>query len=64
LTTPVATPHTPGSPTEERCDRCGARAKVLATLHTGGELAFCRHHVRQHRAALEQLALIVEHPAA
>ena len=40
----------------DRCDRCGARAMVLAVLG-GGELLFCNHHARKHRAGLEQVAV-------
>lgn len=29
----------------DRCDRCGAQAKVRATL-ANGELYFCGHHAR------------------
>lgn len=29
----------------DRCDRCGAQAKVKATL-VNGELFFCGHHAR------------------
>lgn len=36
----------------DRCDRCGARAKVQVRLAGGGELIFCAHHGRQHWAAL------------
>lgn len=32
----------------DRCDRCGARAKVRAILLSGRELLFCGHHARQH----------------
>lgn len=28
----------------ERCDRCGADAKLSVLLMTGGGLAFCGHH--------------------
>ena len=28
----------------ERCDRCGAAAKLNVQLTAGGELAFCGHH--------------------
>ncbi len=28
----------------ERCDKCGAAAKVVVSLTAGGELAFCGHH--------------------
>jgi hypothetical protein len=38
--------------TQEACDRCGARARVLATLPSGGELAFCGHHDRAFREPL------------
>jgi hypothetical protein len=37
---------------QDRCDRCGAQAKVLALLRTGGELLFCGHHAREHRPRL------------
>lgn len=40
----------------DRCDRCSARAKVLAVLHSGGQLYFCGHHARVHRPALQRLA--------
>jgi hypothetical protein len=28
----------------ERCDRCGAAAKLSVAFTAGGELAFCGHH--------------------
>jgi hypothetical protein len=28
----------------ERCDKCGAAAKLSIVLVDGGELAFCGHH--------------------
>jgi hypothetical protein len=40
----------------DRCDRCGARAYVRATL-AAGELLFCAHHARQHEARLREVAL-------
>lgn len=36
----------------DRCDRCGARAYVRVVLPGGGELLFCAHHGRVHKAAL------------
>lgn len=39
----------------DRCDRCGAGARVRATLPTGGELLFCRHHANEHEARLLEL---------
>lgn len=40
----------------DRCDRCGARAVVRATLASGGELLFCGHHARKYEAKLTELA--------
>jgi hypothetical protein len=40
---------------QDRCDRCGAQAKVLALLRTGGELLFCGHHAREHRPRLADI---------
>jgi hypothetical protein len=41
--------------TPERCDRCGARAKVRAVLDSGADLHFCGHHARQHESRLREL---------
>lgn len=39
--------------TTERCDRCGATAKVLArNLTTKNELYLCGHHGREHGTSL------------
>jgi hypothetical protein len=60
--TPTATPSAgtgadPRSLTaSDRCDRCGAQARVRATLATG-ELLFCRHHAKEHEQRLRELAL-------
>lgn len=43
----------------DRCDRCGAAARVRAVLSTGGELLFCNHHAKEHGARLEQLAAVI-----
>jgi len=43
----------------DRCDRCGAAARVRALLPTGGELLFCNHHAKEHGARLEQLAAVI-----
>jgi hypothetical protein len=40
----------------DRCDRCSARATTRVVLSSGGELVFCDHHLRGHRAALAALA--------
>lgn len=39
----------------DRCDRCGAAARVRAVLSSGGELLFCRHHGNEHEARLRAL---------
>jgi hypothetical protein len=44
----------------DRCDRCGAAAKVLAILNKGGELLFCNHHARLHRPVLDRIAIWIE----
>lgn len=41
------------------CDRCSARGQVQVLLTTGGELVFCQHHARQHRAALRSAGAVV-----
>ncbi|HEY2207546.1 MAG TPA: hypothetical protein VGH99_24095 [Pseudonocardia sp.] len=38
----------------DRCDRCGAKAKVRAVLPGGGELLFCGHHARAHEDRLRE----------
>lgn len=43
----------------DRCDRCGAQARVRAVLPGGGDLLFCGHHARLHATALAQVALNV-----
>ncbi len=45
----------------EQCDRCTARARWLVTLRNGGRLVFCEHHTRAYRAALEPVALRLDH---
>jgi hypothetical protein len=44
----------------DRCDRCGAAARVRAKLPTGGVLHFCQHHANQHEAKLIELAAVLE----
>jgi hypothetical protein len=31
----------------DRCDACNAAAKLVVTLTTGGQLAFCGHHANR-----------------
>ena len=45
----------------DRCDKCGAQAKVRATL-VSGELYFCGHHARETGNTLVLQALQVYDP--
>ncbi|MFP5020377.1 DUF7455 domain-containing protein [Pseudonocardia phyllosphaerae] len=47
----------------DRCDRCGAAAKVRAILPSGGELLFCNHHGRAHADKLREAGVEVEQGA-
>ena len=40
----------------ERCDRCGAAAKLEVELASGGGLAFCGHHANRYDADILRLA--------
>jgi hypothetical protein len=42
----------------DRCDRCGAAARVRAKLPSGAELLFCQHHANE--AKLVELAAVLE----
>ena len=44
----------------DRCDRCGAAARVRAKLPSGAELLFCQHHANEHEARLLDLAAVLE----
>jgi hypothetical protein len=44
----------------DRCDRCGAAARVRAVLPSGGELLFCNHHARKHSSKLRQLSADIQ----
>jgi hypothetical protein len=47
----------------ERCDRCGATAKVVVQLSEGrGDLAFCGHHANRlrHPIASEAASVVVQ----
>ena len=45
---------------DDRCDRCGARAYLRATFRNGAELLFCAHHAKQYRDQLEQDAVVLQ----
>ena len=56
--TGTATPPAP-SPTltaADRCDRCGAQARVRVVL-ASGELTFCGHHAKAFEPTLREQAL-------
>ena len=44
----------------DRCDRCGAAARVRAKLPSGAELLFCQHHANKHGAKLTELSAVLE----
>ena len=44
----------------DRCDRCSAAAQVRATLPSGGQLLFCRHHANQHEDRLRELDAVID----
>jgi len=46
---------------QDRCDLCGAAAKIVATM-LNGELLFCGHHGREHKDALVPKAIKVYDP--
>jgi len=56
--TGTATPSVP-APTltaADRCDRCGAQARVRVVL-ANGELMFCGHHAKAFEPSLREQAL-------
>jgi hypothetical protein len=53
----TATPTAPTPLTAaDRCDRCGAQARVRVVLATG-DLLFCAHHARAHEDKLRAAAV-------
>lgn len=61
--TPTLT-QTPLAPLSaaDRCDRCGAQAKIRVML-AGGDLLFCGHHARAYDQKLQEVAVkIIRQP--
>ena len=58
MTTALASPAELNA--QDRCDRCGAQARVRAVMAGGGSLLFCGHHGRVHAAALAKVSVLVE----
>jgi len=56
----TATLTSPELTRADRCDRCGAAARVRAKLPSGHELLFCQHHANQHEARLTELDAVLE----
>jgi hypothetical protein len=55
-----ATLTTPELTRADRCDRCGAAARVRAKLPSGAELLFCQHHANEHEAKLIEVSAVLE----
>ena len=55
-----ATLTTPQLTKADRCDRCGAAARVRAKLPSGAELLFCQHHANEHEAKLIEQSATLE----
>lgn len=55
-----ATLASPDLTMADRCDRCGAAARVRAKLPSGGELLFCQHHANEHETKLVELAAVLQ----
>lgn len=60
----TATLTSPQLTRADRCDRCGAAARVRATLPSGAELLFCQHHANEHESKLIELAAVLDVSAA
>lgn len=43
----------------QRCDRCGAQARVQVFFDNGFDLLFCSHHRTEYNKKLEQVALTI-----
>lgn len=56
----TATLTSPELTRADRCDRCGAAARVRAKLPSGAELLFCQHHANEHETKLVELAAVLE----
>ena len=54
--TGTITPPAPTLSAADRCDRCGAQARVRVVLPTG-DLLFCAHHAKAFEQPLRQKAV-------
>lgn len=46
---------------QDRCDSCGAAAKVIATF-IAGELLFCGHHAKEKKLSLQSKSINIYDP--
>ena len=60
MTPTLTPPDSRAVPAGERCDRCGAAAKVRAVLPGGGDLMFCGHHANQYAEKLATVAVKID----
>jgi hypothetical protein len=44
----------------DRCDRCGADARVRVVFLSGADLLFCGHHGRRFEKKFSEVATVVE----
>lgn len=54
--TVTPTPLSPTLSAADRCDRCGAQARVRVVLGSG-DLVFCAHHANAYESRLREQAL-------
>jgi hypothetical protein len=57
MTTLLSPEITTAASLVERCDRCGAAAKLEVALTSGGELAFCGHHAGKYAGEIARIAV-------
>lgn len=50
---------TPPLTLSDRCDRCGAAAKIRA-VYTSGDLLFCGHHAHEYKETLTGALLVLD----
>jgi len=56
-TTLTPTPASAPLTAADRCDRCGAQARVRVIMPGGGDLLFCGHHGKQYSEQLRKVAI-------
>ncbi|MDO5671812.1 MAG: hypothetical protein Q4G30_02990 [Actinomycetaceae bacterium] len=46
----------------DRCDACGAQARVQINLPSGNHLLMCAHHGRAHQKSLKESGAVILDP--